>query len=58
MKKEHFESKLRSPYIWEHDFVFNTYITDNKNIIIIIIIILFITAITYYFVSKYYNKIA
>ncbi len=55
--KEHFESRLESPYIWEKEFIFNTYITDNKNIIIIIIVILLIGAITYYVVSKYYHKI-
>jgi hypothetical protein len=55
--KEDFESRLESPYIWEKKFIFNEYITDNKNIIIIIIIILLIVGITYYFISKNYQKI-
>ncbi len=57
MIKEKFESKLESPYIWEKKLIFNTYIGDNTNIILIIIIILIMTAITYYFISKYYDKI-
>jgi hypothetical protein len=55
--KEQFESRLESPYIWEKKFVFNDYITNNKNIIIIIIILLLMTGITTYVILKNHNKI-